>query len=113
MVEHKGNKEVTYGPPEPEVSHGVPEVSVVIRGKPQKVVPSGEDPQEVDHARVVLPEEGPPTAVYGGPGGSITPYEAGLISPEMKRNVRNALNRGREEKKKKREATKKKVEGKV
>jgi hypothetical protein len=95
--------EPKYGPLEPEVSSGATQVVGVVRGRERKL-PGGDTVSS--EVRVVNGPNGTFT-VDGGMGASITVYEADKITTEpVSCSIQNALNRGRENRKRKKERIK-------
>jgi hypothetical protein len=101
--------EPKYVPLVQDIPHGSTEVVGVVRGKPAKLIPGGEDEQLVEIARVVLTPDSSPVVVSGGVNQSVTVYEGGKINPEVGKGVRNARKRALEERKRKDKAMKRKI----
>jgi hypothetical protein len=92
------------------VAPGEAMVTAVVRSRARKSQAEGEDPQLFDEARVVTTQDGAPTSIYGGDGSTMSLFEAGLVNPEVRKEVERALRRGRAEKKKRRKAVNKKID---
>ena len=102
-------REPEYGPVEPETSHVITEVSVVIMGPARRIKRGGKEVPMVETVRIVLPPEGPPVAVVGGMGQPVTAYEAGKIGGQAAKEVKKGLRRAGRERKKKLEV----IEGEI